>query len=153
MSFAHSMWFHCMLTPSGCSPIAENKRVRRPRPCAPFPPGLLFVLRGVVGRHEFVETTAITQRLNVWALLMHLPSRFGSSQHTNRGALLHACGRVPSRDFSAAECSWFTVGRESTPEELPQTCDVAGIFSWLGSGEPVRTALILVQGGDQPLFP
>ena len=40
---------------------------------------------------------------------------------------------------------------DSTAEELQQIGDVAGIFSWLGSGEPVRTGLIRVLGGAQPL--
>ena len=45
----------------------------------------LFVLCGVVGRHEFGESTAITHRLNDWAVLMHLSSPFWSKQHSNRG--------------------------------------------------------------------
>ena len=35
-----------------------------------------------------------------------------------------------------------------TAEELQQIGDVAGILSWLGSGEPVRTALIRVLGSS-----
>ena len=40
-------------------------------------------------------------------------------------------------------------GNDPTAEELQQIVDVAGIFSWLGSDEPLRTAFILVLGGGQ----
>ena len=83
----------CLLAPSECSANAENESVHRTRACAPLPPVswslvfvCLFFLRGVVGLHEFGESTAITHRLNDWALLMHLSSPFWSRQPSDRGS-------------------------------------------------------------------
>ena len=77
--------------------------------------GWFFVLRGVVRRHVFGESTAITHRLNDWALLTHLSSPFWSKQHSSRGssACLQEGGCsvcVRGHGYSAADCFWC--GRE-----------------------------------------
>ena len=111
----------------------------------------IFVLRSVIGRLVFGESTSITHLLNDWALLMHLSSPFSPRQHSNRGS--SAClqediccsVRVRSHGFSAADCSREIDHRG----RAQQIGDVVGIFSWLGSDEPWCTALIRVLGGGQ----
>ena len=53
-----------------------TEHVLAPSPPA-FPPLVfvcLFVLRDLMGRRVFEEPTAITNKLNDWALLVHLSS-------------------------------------------------------------------------------
>ena len=112
----------------------------------------LFSASGVYVFARVWESTAITHWLNDWALLTHLSSPFWSRQHSNRGSsaclqegLCSVC--VRSHGFSAADCSRCLGGNRPTAED--QIGDVANVFSWLGSGEPLRTALIHVLGGGQ----
>ena len=106
----------------GVQPTRKTKvfteRVVVPR-LRPFSPPLvfvcLFVLRGVVERHVFGVSTAITHGLNDWALLMHLSLPLWSSQHSNRGSsaclqegICSVCLR--SHGYFAAHCSWCPSG-------------------------------------------
>ena len=88
-----------------------------------------------------------------------LGSGLWSRQHSNRGS--SACLQegicsvwLRSHGYFAADCSWRTSAADidTTAEELQEIGHVAGILSWLGSGEPVRTALNRVLGGGQPLL-
>ena len=47
----------------------------------------------------------------------------------------------------------LAAGIDPVAEELQQIGDVAGIFSWHGAGEPVRTALRIPQGETQRDLP
>ena len=85
---------------------------------------------------------------HVWRIHSNHTSveQLGSVDAPVWGFLLRSCAQ-----------SWFLCRRlllvyqrrEST-EELQQIGDVAGIFSWLVSGEPVCTALIRLLCGGQP---
>ena len=106
-----------LLTPSGCSANAENK-------CSPNASlwclcVWLFVLRGVMGRLVFGESTPITHLTNDWGLLIHLSSPFWSRQHSNRSS--YACLQegfcsvwLRSHCYSAAECFRCTSGGNRT---------------------------------------
>ena len=150
------------LTPSGYSANAENKGVHRTRPCAPssiVSPPLVFVWLFACsslceGSACVWDSAPMTHRLNDWALLMHLSSPFWSRLHSNRGS--SACLQevicsvwLRSHGYSAARLLLVYRRRESNPpwRSCSRSAMVAGIFSWLGSGEPLRTALIRVLGG------
>ena len=94
----------------GFQPTLFTERVFVPR----LQP-LVFVLRGVVGRHEFGESTAITHRLNDWALLMHMSSPFWVRATFQSWLLCMPAGRICSvwlrnHVHSATDCSWRTSG-------------------------------------------
>ena len=93
-----------------------------------------------------------------WALMMHRRRHFGQG-NIPIVAPLHAC----RKGFAAFGCAVMvslpqtapgvTASRiDPTAEELQQIGDVAGILSWVGSWEPVRSALIRLFGGGQPLL-
>ena len=73
---------------------------------------------------------------------------FWSRQHSNRGSSafgvlgVFVCAVLVSLPQTAPGVPAAEI--DPTAEELQQIGDVAGILSWLGSGEPLRTALIRV---------
>ena len=105
---------------------------------------LVFVCLWCGGSTRVGVNTPITLRLNVWALLKHLPSPSWSRQHTNRGS--SACLQegfcsvsVQSHGFSAADCSECTCGGNRPHRRRAaagRRC--CSIFSWVSSGEPLR---------------
>ena len=113
--------------------FGAGKSVNRTRLCAPSP--LVFP--------PWCDGSAC-----VWGIHTNLPSveRLGSVDAL--AALV--CAVMVSLPQTAPGVP--AAGIDLTTEELQQIGDVAGISSWLGSDEPLRTALIRVLGGSQSRF-
>ena len=116
----------------------------------------LCALRGVMGRFVFWKSTTITHLLNGWAVMTHSRRHFGQG-NVPSVAPMHAF----RREFAAIGCAIMVSLPQTAPDvpaaeidptaaELQQIGD--SILSKLGSGEPVRVALIRVLNGDQPLL-
>ena len=155
------------VTGGDCQPLASfsvystgvlaNAENNSARPCARhrlFSWPLLFlcsfVLRRVVGRHEFEDSTAITRRLNDWALLMLLSSPCLLVKATFQSWLFCVLASICNVLLRSHGPGVPAAGIDPTAEVLQQLGDVAGIFSWLASAEPVRTGVIRLLGGGQP---
>ena len=115
---------------------------------------VLCVLRGVMGRLVFWVNPRRTPTCWTTGLCWCACRRHVGQGKIPIVAPVHAC----RREFAMLSCAVMVslpqtalgAGIEPTSEELQQIGDVAGIFSWLGSGESVRSAFIRVLGGGQP---
>ena len=83
----------------------------------------------------------------IWSMLH---SNRGSSACMQGGICTVGCAVMATLRQTAP--GLLAAGIDPTAEELQQICDVAGTSSWLGSGEPVCTALNRVLGDGQPLL-